>query len=182
MSEQKCWYVIQVMSGQESKVQRNIVERLKHADAEMVASIGESIVPTEEVVEIRGGKKYTSDRKFFPSYVLVEMVMNDQVWHFINQVPGVLKFVGGKNAKPAPISQKEVDRILQRIEIGEQRPQPKILYEVGEVIRVTDGPFADFDGVVEEINYEKSRVKVSVSIFGRTTPVELGFDQVQRVT
>lgn len=183
MSEQeKQWYVVQVMSGQELKVQKNIVERLKHADEETTAAVGESIVPTEEVVEMRAGKKYTSDRKFFPSYVLIEMAMNDQVWHFINQVPGVLKFVGGKNAKPTPISRQEVDRILHRVESGEKRPQPKVLYEVGEVIRVTDGPFSDFDGVVEDINYDKSRVKVSVSIFGRTTPVELSFDQVQKVT
>ena len=179
---EKQWYVIQVMSGQESKVQKNIAERLKYAEQDIVSAIGESTVPTEEVVEMRGGKKYTTERKFFPSYVLVHMVLNDQVWHFINQVPGVLKFVGGKNAKPAPISQKEVNRILQRVESGAQRLTPKVLYEVGEVIRVTDGPFADFDGVVEDLNYEKSRVKISVTIFGRATPVELSFDQVQKVT
>lgn len=180
-NQEKRWYVLQVMSGQELKVKNSILERMQHADPAVKAAIGEITVPTEEVVEMRGGKKVTSDRKFFPSYVLIEMVLADAVWHFVNQVPGVLKFIGGKNDQPTPISQSEMDRILHRVETGFQRPQPKTLYEVGEVLRVIDGPFADFDGVVEEINYEKSRVKVSVSIFGRATPVELSFTQVQKV-
>jgi transcriptional antiterminator NusG len=181
MADKMQWFVLQVMSGHELKVQRTIQQRIAIADSELQAMFGDVIVPTEEVVEMRGGKKHTSDRKFFPSYVLLNMDMNDQSWHFINKVPGVLKFIGGKNNQPTPISEAEMNRIVRRVESGEDKPQPKTLYEVGEVVRVMEGPFADFDGVVEEINYDKSRMKVSVTIFGRATPVELSFTQVQKV-
>ena len=141
---------------------------------------GSMTVPVEEVVEMKGGKKRRSERKFFPGYVLVEMEMSEEMWHMIRHVPGVLGFVGGTNDKPTPLTEKEVNSILQRVQEGVSKPKPKTLFAVGEVVRIIAGPFADFDGVVEDINYEKSRLRVSVSIFGRPTPVELEFGQVQK--
>jgi transcriptional antiterminator NusG len=144
------------------------------------AKFGEILVPTEEVVELRGGQKRKSERKFFPGYVLVEMVMDEQTWHLVRSIPKVLGFIGGTSDRPAPISPKEAETILQRMQDSSEKPKPKVLFEVGEVVRVIDGPFADFNGVVEEVNYEKNRLRVAVLIFGRSTPVELQFDQVEK--
>ncbi|MEE8208357.1 MAG: transcription termination/antitermination protein NusG [Nitrosomonadaceae bacterium] len=172
------WYVIHAYSGYEQQVMRALQDRIKQSGLE--GKFGEILVPTEEVVEIRDGKKRKSDRKFFPGYVLVQMEMEDDTWHLVKEAPRVLGFIGGTSDKPAPISDAEANAILQRIEEGVDQPKPKVLFEPGEVVRVTDGPFADFNGVVEEVNYEKSRLSVSVLIFGRSTPVELEFGQVEK--
>jgi len=172
------WYVIHAYSGYEQYVMRTLKDRIKlHG---MENQFGEILVPTEEVVEMRDGKKRKSDRKFFPGYVLVQMEMNDDTWHLVKESPKVLGFIGGTSDKPAPISDSEANSILQRVEEGVDKPRPKIVFEPGEVVRVTDGPFTDFNGVVEEVNYEKSRLRVSVLIFGRSTPVELEFGQVEK--
>ncbi|MFT5134231.1 MAG: transcriptional antiterminator NusG [Gammaproteobacteria bacterium] len=172
------WYVVHAYSGYELQVMRTIQERIKRFELEEF--FGEILVPTEEVVEMRDGKKRKSDRKFFPGYVLVQMEMNDASWHLVKESPRVLGFIGGTSDKPAPISDKEANAILQRVEEGVDKPRPKVLFEPGEVVRVNDGPFTDFNGVVEEVNYEKSRLRVSVLIFGRSTPVELEFGQVEK--
>lgn len=172
------WYVVQAYSGYEQQVMRTIKDRIDRSDLQ--DQFGEILVPTEEVVEMRDGKKRKSDRKFFPGYVLVQMDMNDATWHLVKESPRVLGFIGGTSDKPAPISDAEADNILQRVEEGVDKPRPKVLFEAGEVVRVTDGPFTDFNGVVEEVNYEKSRLRVSVLIFGRSTPVELEFTQVEK--
>jgi len=172
------WYVVHAYSGYELQVMRTIQERVTRFGLE--DHFGEILVPTEEVVEMRDGKKRKSDRKFFPGYVLVKMEMNDASWHLVKESPRVLGFIGGTSDKPAAISDKEVNSILQRVEDGVDKPTPKILFEPGEVVRVNDGPFTDFNGVVEEVNYEKSRLRVSVLIFGRSTPVELEFGQVEK--
>ncbi|PLK58156.1 transcription termination/antitermination protein NusG [Candidatus Palibaumannia cicadellinicola] len=180
MSEdfQKRWYVVQAFSGLEGRVAQSLREHIKlHAQKQL---FGEVIVPTEEVVEIRCGQRRKSERKFFPGYVLVQMVMNDSSWHLVRSVPRVMGFIGGTSDKPLPISDKEVHAIMNRLQQIGDKPRPKTLFEPGELIRVNDGPFADFNGVVEEVDYEKSRLKVSVSIFGRATPVELDFNQVEK--
>ena len=172
------WYVIHAYSGFESQVMRTLQERIKlHG---MEDKFGEILVPTEEVVEMRDGKKRKSERKFFPGYVLVQMEMNDETWHLVKEAPKVLGFIGGTTDRPASISDAEANTILQRVEEGVDKPRPKIVFEPGEVVRVNDGPFTDFNGVVEEVNYEKSRLRVSVLIFGRSTPVELEFGQVEK--
>ncbi|QFI39339.1 transcription termination/antitermination protein NusG [Moritella marina ATCC 15381] len=179
MSEQKMrWYVVQAFSGFEGRVQKTLSEHIKVHNMEEY--FGEVLVPTEEVVEMRAGQRRKSERKFFPGYVLVQMVMNDESWHLVSSLPRVLGFIGGTKERPAPISSKEADRILNRLQDAIDKPRPKTLFEVGEVVRVSDGPFADFNGVVEEVDYEKSRLKVSVLIFGRSTPVELDFGQVEK--
>ena len=172
------WYVVHAFSGYEKKVQAALKERVALAGVEDL--FGEILVPTEEVVEMRAGQKRKSERKFFPGYVLVEMELNDETWHLVKDTPRVMGFIGGKADKPAPITTKEANEILQRMEDSEDKPKPKTLFEPGEMIRVTDGPFNDFSGVVEEVNYEKSRIRVSVLIFGRSTPVELEFGQVEK--
>lgn len=174
----KRWYVVHVYSGFENQVKRSLKERVLHAGME--ERFGEVLVPTEEVIEMRAGQKRRSDRKFFPGYVLVQMEMDDDTWHLVKEVPKVMGFVGGTSDRPAPISDREADRILQRVQEGVEKPKPKILFEPGEIVRVIDGPFADFNGVVEEVNYEKSRLRVAVLIFGRSTPVELEFGQVEK--
>lgn len=174
----KRWYVIHAYSGYENYVVRALQERIRLKGLE--DKFAEVIVPTEEVIEMRSGQKRKSERKFFPGYVLVRMEMDDETWHLVRSVPRVLGFIGGTSERPAPISDKEAASILQRVEEGENKPKPKVLFEPGEVVRVTDGPFADFNGVVEDVNYEKSRLRVSVSIFGRSTPVELEFGQVEK--
>ena len=174
----KRWYVIHAFSGFEKQVQRSLLERIARAGMEDV--FGEILVPTEEVVEMKGGQKRRSDRKFFPGYVLIEMEMNDETWHLVKEVPKVMGFIGGTSDKPAAISQKEADMILSRVQEGVDKPRPKILFEPGEMVRVVDGPFNDFNGTVEEVNYEKSRLRVAVLIFGRSTPVELNFHQVEK--
>ncbi len=172
------WYVVHAYSGFEKSVQRALKERI--ARAGMQDKFGEILVPVEEVVEMKGGQKSVSERKFFPGYVLVQMEMNDDTWHLVKSTPKVTGFVGGTATKPAPISEKEVKAILQQIQEGVEKPKPKVLYEVGELVRIIDGPFSDFNGTVEEVNYEKSKLRVSVTIFGRATPVELDFSQVEK--
>ena len=174
------WYVVQAYSGFEQQVRRSLLERINRAGAN--DQFGQILVPTEEVVEMRDGQKRKSDRKFFPGYVLVQMELDNETWHMVRETPKVLGFIGGTSDKPAPISEKEAQVILQRIQDGVDKPKPKVLYEPGEMVRVTDGPFNDFEGVVEEVNYEKSRLRVGVMIFGRTTPVELEFSQVDKVS
>ena len=172
------WYIVHAYSGKELAVVHNINERIKLNHIE--DKFGEIIVPTEEVVEMRGGQKCKSKRKFFPGYVLVQMEMNDQTWHLVRNAPWVLGFIGGTSDKPVAVDNKEIDEILHRVQEGVEKPRPKILFAPGEVVRIINGPFSDFNGVVEEVNYEKSRLVVSVSIFGRSTPVELEFGQVQK--
>ncbi len=174
----KRWYVVHAYSGFEKQVMRSLNERIQRAGME--DRFGEVLVPTEEVVEMREGKKRKSERKFFPGYVLIQMEMDDATWHLVKECPKVMGFIGGTADRPAPITNKEAELILQRVEDGVEKPRPKTLFEPGEVVRVTDGPFADFNGVVEEVNYEKSRVQVAVLIFGRSTPVELEFGQVEK--
>ncbi len=172
------WYVVHAYSGYEKTVQRTLKERVARAGLE--AKFGDILVPTEEVVEMRDGQKRSSERKFFPGYVLVQMEMDEETWHLVRSVPRVLGFIGGSGDKPAPITEREADEILSRVREGQDKPRPKVLFEVGEMVRVTDGPFNDFNGVVEQVNYEKSRLNVSVMIFGRSTPVELDFSQVEK--
>ncbi len=172
------WYVVQAFSGYEKSVKRSLEERIVRFGME--SKFGQILVPTEEVVEMRDGKKRRSERKFFPGYVLIEMEMDDDTWHLVKDAPRVLGFIGGKKDEPAPISQKEVDSILNRIQEGTDKPRPKVLFEAGELVRIIDGPFNDFNGVVEEVDYDKSRMRVSVSIFGRSTPVDLQFIQVEK--
>ena len=174
----KRWYVVHAYSGYEKQVKRSLEERIERAG--MQDMFGEILVPTEEIVEMKGGQKRRSDRKFFPGYVLVEMEMNDDTWHLVKEVPKVMGFIGGTSDRPAPITEKEADTILSRVQEGVDKPRPKILWEPGEMIRVVDGPFNDFNGTVEEVNYEKSRLRVAVLIFGRSTPVELDFHQVEK--
>ncbi len=172
------WYVAQVYSGFEHQVKRLLQEHV--AREGMQDKFGHILVPTEEVVEMRDGQKRKSERKFFPGYVLVQMEMDETTWHLVKNVPKVLGFIGGSSDKPAPLSDKEAQNIMQRIQEGVDKPRPKVLYEPGEVVRVREGPFNDFNGVVEEVNYEKNRLRVAVLIFGRSTPVELEFSQVEK--
>ena len=172
------WYVVHAYSGFENQVKRSLQERVQRFG--MQEKFGEILVPMEEVVEMREGQKKRSERKFFPGYVLVQMEMDDETWHLVKDAPKVLGFIGGTTDKPAPIPDNEANAILQRIQEGVDKPRPKVLFEPGEVVRVTDGPFNDFNGVVEEVNYEKSRMLVAVQIFGRSTPVELEFGQVEK--
>lgn len=172
------WYVVHAYSNFENQVKRSLEERIKREGLEKY--FGKILVPTEEVVEMRMGQQRKSERKFFPGYVLVQMELTDETWHLVRDIPRVLGFIGGSSDRPAPISDKEADAILNRVEEGVNKPRPKILFEAGEVVRVIDGPFKDFNGVVEEVNYEKNKLRVSVLIFGRSTPVELGFGQVEK--
>ncbi|MBT8041232.1 MAG: transcription termination/antitermination protein NusG [Xanthomonadales bacterium] len=174
----KRWYVVHAYSGYEKQVQRSLEDRIARSDLQEL--FGEILVPTEEVVEMKGGQKRRSDRKFFPGYVLVEMEMTDDSWHLVKNVPKVMGFIGGTADKPAPITEREADQILNRVREGVDKPRPKVLFEPGEMVRVVDGPFNDFNGVVEEVDYDKSRLKVAVLIFGRSTPVELEFHQVEK--
>jgi transcriptional antiterminator NusG len=174
----KKWYVVHAYSGFEKQVKRSLEERVKLEGLE--EQFGSILVPTEEVVEMKAGQRRKSERKFFPGYVLVEMEMNDKSWHLVRDCPKVMGFIGGKADKPAPISDSEASAILNRVEDSTEKPKPKTLFEPGEVVRVVDGPFADFNGVVEEVNYDKSRLQVAVLIFGRSTPVELEFSQVEK--
>ncbi len=172
------WYVVHAYSQYENNVLRALKERIARAGLE--DKFGDILVPTEEVVEIKDGQKRTTERKFFPGYVLVQMEMSEDTWHLVKSTPKVLGFIGGTPDKPAPISEKEANSILHRVEEAVEKPKPKTLYEPGEAVRITEGPFADFSGVVEEVNYDKSRLRVAVLIFGRSTPVELEFSQVQK--
>ncbi len=173
------WYVMHAYSGFEKSVARMLEERIRRSG--MQESFGRILVPTEEVVEMKAGQKAISERKFFPGYVLVEMDMNDEAWHLVKNTPKVTGFVGGAHGrKPPPISEKEVQGIMQQMQEGVEKPKPKVLFDVGELVRVKDGPFADFQGTVEDVNYDKSKLRVSVTIFGRATPVELEFGQVEK--
>jgi transcription termination/antitermination protein NusG len=183
----KRWYVVHAYSGFEHQVARTLKERI--ARAGMESKFGDVLVPTEEVIEMRGGQKRRSERKFFPGYVLVQIAthdagkaqkIDDESWHLIKETPKVMGFIGGTADRPLPIKDSEADAILQRVQEGVEKPRPKVLFEPGEMVRVTDGPFNDFNGVVEEVNYEKNRLRVAVLIFGRSTPVELEFGQVEK--
>jgi transcriptional antiterminator NusG len=187
--EHKRWYVVHAYSGFEKSVAQALRDRIVRF--EMQDRFGDVLVPTEEVVEMRSGQKRRSERKFFPGYVLVQISTHDEAgipridsesWHLIKETPKVMGFIGGTADRPLPIQDSEADRILQRVQEGVEKPRPKVLFEPGEMVRVTDGPFVDFNGVVEEINYEKSRLRVAVLIFGRSTPVELEFGQVEKAT
>lgn len=176
--QKKRWYVIQAFSGFESKVAQSLKKHIKLYKMENF--FGNIMIPTEEVIEIRNGQRKKSERKFFPGYVLIQMIMHDSSWYMVRSIPKVMGFVGGTSDKPAPISDKEVDSIVKRLQKIGNKPRPKTLFEPGELVRVKDGPFSDFNGVVEEVDYEKNRLKVSVSIFGRATPVELDFSQLEK--
>jgi len=172
------WYVVHAYSNFENKVKASLEERVKLHGLE--EKFGEVLVPTEEVVEMREGQKRRSERKFFPGYVLVQMELDEETWHLVKEVPKVLGFIGGSSDKPAPITEAEANQILNRVEEGVDKPRPKVLFEPGEVVRVIDGPFNDFSGVVENVNYDKSKLRVAVQILGRPTPVELDFGQVEK--
>ena len=172
------WYVVHAYSGMEKAVERNLRERIDRS--ELQTKFGRILVPVEEVVEMKGGQKHMSERKFFPGYVLVEMEMADDTWHLVKHTSKVTGFVGGAKNRPSPISEAEVMKIVTQMQEGVEKPKPKVLFEVGESVRVTEGPFTDFNGNVEEVNYEKSKIRVSVLIFGRATPVELDFSQVEK--
>ncbi len=172
------WYVVHAYSGQEKSIQAALIERIRRSG--MADKFGEVLVPTEEVVEMKSGAKSLSERRFFPGYILVQMEMTDETWHLVKSTPKVTGFIGGTANKPTPISQKEVDNILNQVKEGVEKPKPKVLFEVGENVRVKDGPFTDFNGTVEDVNYDKSKIRVSVLIFGRPTPVELDFGQVEK--
>jgi transcriptional antiterminator NusG len=174
----KRWYVVHTYSQFEKSVQRALLERI--AREGMADLFGQILVPVEEVVELKSGQKSISERKFFPGYVLVEMEMTDESWHLVKNTPKVTGFLGGSAMKPTPISQKEVDNIMQQMQAGVEKPRPKVLFEVGEAVRVKEGPFTDFHGMVEDVNYDKSKLRVAVTIFGRSTPVELNFGQVEK--
>ncbi len=178
-SSQMRWYVVHVYSGMEKSVRRSLMERIDRMG--MNEKFGQILVPTEEVVEVKSGQKSVTERRFFPGYVLIEMEMTDDTWHLVKDTAKVTGFVGGKSNKPTPIPVREMEKLLQQMQDGIDKPRPKISYEVGELVRIKEGPFADFNGNVEEVNYEKSRLRVSVTIFGRSTPVELEFGQVEKV-
>ena len=173
------WYVVHAYSGMEKAVERNLMERIERSA--MQAKFGRILVPTEEVVELKNGKKAVSQRRFFPGYVLVEMLMDDESWHLVKHTSKVTGFVGGAKNRPSPISEAEVMKIVNQMQEGIEKPKPKVEWVVGELVRVKDGPFTDFNGAVEDVNYEKSKVRVSVTIFGRATPVELDFAQVEKI-
>ena len=173
------WYVVHAYSNFEHRVVESLKERIKRDGLE--SKFGEVLVPTESVIEMRDGHKRKSERKFFPGYVLVQMEMDESTWHLVKETPKVLGFIGGTAEKPAPITEREANNILQRVEEGVDKPKPKVLFSSGEVVRVIDGPFNDFNGVVESVNYEKSRLQVAVQILGRSTPVELEFGQVEKI-
>jgi len=172
------WYVVHAYSGYEKSVQRALQERIERAG--MQDKFGQILVPVEEVIEMKSGQKSISERKFFPGYVLVQMEMDDESWHLVKNTAKVTGFVGGSAQKPTPISEKEVAALMQQIQDGVEKPRPKVLFEVGEAVRVKEGPFTDFNGMVEDVNYDKSKLRVSVLIFGRSTPVELEFSQVEK--
>ncbi len=174
----KRWYVVHVYSGMEKSVKRALLERIEYSELEH--AFGRILIPSEEVIEVKDGKRSISERRIFPGYVLVEMDLTDESWHLVRSTNRVTGFLGGSGSRPTPISQREVDEILSRMEEGGEKPRPKVLFEIGEMVRVKEGPFADFNGNVEEVNYEKNKVRVSVTIFGRSTPVELDFDQVDK--
>ena len=178
MNMSKQWYVVHAYSGYENKVRESLLDRIERMG--MKEAFGEIMVPAEEVIEMKGGQERKTQRKFFPGYVLVNMELNEDTWHLVRETPRVMGFIGGTKERPSPISQEEADTIMQQLESGTDKTKPKITFEPGEMVRVIDGPFNDFTGVVEEVNYEKSKVRVAVLIFGRSTPVELEFIQIEK--
>jgi len=172
------WYVVHAYSGQEKSIQAALLDRIKRSG--MQDKFGDVLVPTEEVVEMKGGQKALSERRFFPGYILVQMEMTDETWHLVKSTPKVTGFIGGSAMRPTPVPDREVESIMNQVKEGVEKPKPKVLFEVGENVRVTEGPFTDFHGNVEEVNYDKSKLRVSVLIFGRATPVELDFGQVEK--
>lgn len=172
------WYIVHAYSGMEKAVERNIAERIQQSG--MQSKFARILVPTEEVVEIKNGQRKTTERRLFPGYVFVEMVMDDESWHLVKHTNKVTGFVGGAKNRPAPISESEVQKIVSQMQEGTDKPRHKVEFLVGEFVRVKEGPFTDFNGSVEEVNYEKSKVRVSVTIFGRATPVELEFSQIEK--
>lgn len=175
----KRWYVVHAYSGMEKAVERNLRERIDRS--ELQSKFGRILVPMEEVVELKNGKKSVTERRFFPGYVLVEMEMGDDTWHLVKHTNKVTGFVGGAKNRPVPISEAEVLKIVHQMQEGVEKPRPKVEWSVGEMVRVKEGPFTDFNGAIEDVNYDKSKVKVSVTIFGRATGVELDFSQVEKV-
>lgn len=175
----KRWYVVHVHSGFEKSVRRLLEEKIERSGFSDL--FGEILVPVEEVVEVKGGQKKISERRFFPGYVLIEMEFNEDTWHLVRSLPKVSGFIGGSSSRPTPVSDKEVEKIMRLVKDGSEKPKPKVLFEVGETLRIKEGPFADFHGTLDGVNYDKSRLRVSVTIFGRATPVELEFDQVEKV-
>jgi transcriptional antiterminator NusG len=173
------WYVVHAYSGMEKAVERNLRERIDRS--ELQDKFGRILVPMEEVVELKKGKKSVTERRFFPGYVLVEMQMDDDTWHLVKHTSKVTGFVGGAKTRPSPISEAEVTKIVSQMQEGVEKPRPKVQWEVGELVRIKEGPFTDFNGAVEDVNYDKSKVRVAVTIFGRATPVELDFAQVEKV-
>lgn len=178
MSDVKRWYIVQAYSGSETYVMQALRDQIRLEGLEEY--FDDILVPTEKVVSLREGRKHRTDQKFFPGYVLIKMELNDKTWHLVRNTRKVIGFIGGKSDRPAPLSEKEANAILQRIQEGVEKPKPKVRFEPGENVRVVAGPFADFNGIVEEVNYEKNRLQVSVLIFGRSTPVELEFSQVEK--
>jgi transcriptional antiterminator NusG len=178
-SGDKRWYVVHAYSGMEKSVRRSLLERIERMG--MSDRFGEILVPTEDVVEVKGGQKTVTERRYFPGYILVEMEMTDETWHLVRNTPKITGFIGGKSNRPTPVPAHEMEKLLQQMQEGVDKPRPKISYEVGELVRIKEGPFADFNGNVGEVNYEKSRLWVHVTIFGRSTPVELEFGQVEKV-
>lgn len=174
----KRWYIVHVFSGMEKSVHKALMERIERAGLQ--SHFGQVLIPSEEVVEVKAGQKSITERRIFPGYVLIEMELTDETWHLVKNTNRVTGFLGGAGNKPTPISAKEVEKIKSQMEEGVEKPKPKVLFEVGEMVRVKDGPFTDFNGNVEEVNYDKSKVRVSVAIFGRSTPVELDFSQVEK--
>ncbi len=174
------WYIIQAFSGYEKQVQRSLIERINRSDC--AENFGEVLVPVEEVTEMKDGKKRTSERKFFPGYVLIQMNMNDKTWHIVNECPNTMGFIGGTSDSPAPITEKEAERILNRINQGGEAPRPKTLFEPGEEVLIIDGAFVDFKGMVEKVDYEKSKLQLTVNVFNRPTPVELEFHQIEKTS
>jgi len=178
-AENMRWYVIHAYSGMEKSVKKGLEERIARSD--MTDKFGRIMVPSEEVIEVKSGTKTVTERRFFPGYVLIEMEMTDESWHLVKNTPKVTGFVGGIRNRPSPISTAEVQKIMDQMQAGVDKPKPKTLFEIGEMVRVKEGPFTDFNGNVEEVNYEKSKLRVSVTIFGRGTPVELEFGQVEKM-
>ena len=173
------WYILQVYSGNEKKIEKELLAQVEKKG--LVDNISKILVPSEEVIEMKKGKKVSSERKFFPGYILIQMVMDDEIWHIVKALPKVYGFLGGKKGEPIPVSQNEIDSILDQMKDGLEKPKPSVSFEIGEQVRVSDGPFSSFNGMVEEVDEEKARLKVSVSIFGRSTPVNLDYSQVEKI-
>ena len=173
------WYILQVYSGNEKKIEKELLAQTEKKG--LRDNISKILIPSEEVIEMKKGKKVSSERKFFPGYMLIQMIMDDEIWHIVKTLPKVYGFLGGKKGEPIPVSQNEIDSILDQMKDGLEKPKPSVSFEIGEQVRVSDGPFSSFNGMVEEVDEEKARLKVSVSIFGRSTPVNLDYSQVGKI-